>query len=364
MAWPTIGGPPTLPKGVAQALAGGPQPIRRTAFGGGTTRSTADISFEPQSAIDERVRLRAQFGRRADHLIVGQEDDSTRRSSSGSGAPPPQPTKPRRQLGDRVSPPSRRRGPAEKRTIDANAGPDPLLKLKGRLSPSSGPEGAATMRPLTSSPLDDLHGINGMALNSMGGMASSLPAGSMLPGSQLPRSAASPGRHRGAGASPGRHGGGMPGPSSAAAADASVRRRPVAGAEPRLSTEPRLSSASPVGMRRARTWSAEVEDAFRLQMAGYRDLQVPQPIPHPCDSRVRRRAGAHASEPSTAASQPPVATCLVCPWQELLLLGEPPPERWDGEGFIKKLTTRETIGATHPHPHHAPPDPMALYMSL
>ena len=117
MAWNTLGAPPKLPKGVAQALAGGPQPIRRTAFGGGTTRSTADISFEPQSAIDERVRLRAQFGRRADHLIVGQDDDSTRRSSSGSGAPPPQPTKPRRQLGDRVSPPSRRRGPAEKRTI-------------------------------------------------------------------------------------------------------------------------------------------------------------------------------------------------------------------------------------------------------
>ena len=276
MAWNTLGAPPKLPKGVAQALAGGPQPIRRTAFGGGTMRSTADISFEPQSAIDERVRLRAQFGRRADHLIVGQDDDSTRRSSSGSGAPPPQPTKPRRQLGDRVSPPSRRRGPAEKRTIDANAGSDPLLKLKGRLSPSSGPEGAATMRSLTSSPLDDLHGINGMALNSMGGLAASLPAGSMLPGSQLPRSAASPGRHRGAGASPGRHGGGMPGPSSAAAADASARRSPVAGAEHRL------SSASPVGMRRARTWSAEVEDAFRLQMAGYRDLQVPQPIPHPC----------------------------------------------------------------------------------
>ena len=32
------------------------------------------------------------------------------------------------------------------------------------------------MRSLTSSPLDDLHGINGMALNSMGGLAASLPA--------------------------------------------------------------------------------------------------------------------------------------------------------------------------------------------
>ena len=360
MAWSTIGAAPKLPKGVAQALAGGPQPIRRTAFGGGTTRSTADISFEPQSAIDERARLRAQFGRRADHLIVEQDDDSNRRSSSsGSGAPPPQATKPRRQLGDRLSPPSqegRRRGPAEKRTLDPNAGPDPLLKLKGRSSPSSGLEGAATMRSLTSSPLDDLqlHGINGMAFNSMGGMASSLPAGSMLPGSQLPRSAASPGRH----------GGGMPGASSAAATDFACG---VVGAEARL------SSASPVGMRRARTWSAEVEDAFRLQMAGYRDLQAATPA-HPChsppsppptsaplcESEPRAEAGrAHAAEPSPAASQPPVATCLARLWQELLLLGELPPERWDGDGFIKKLTSRETIGETVGAPRIPTMPPMA-----
>ena len=59
-------------------------------------------------------------------------------------------------------------------------------------------------------------------------------------------------------------------------------------------------------MHRARIWSHEVEDQFRLQMAGYRDLQ------------------------------------------ELLLLGEEPPERWQDAhgqpGFIKKLTCRETIG--------------------
>ncbi len=272
-AWGTIGAPPKLPKGVALALAGGPQAIRRTAFGGGNTRATSDISFEPQSAIDERARLRAQFGRRADHLIVEDNDSSRRSSSSGSGAPPPQSAKPRRQLGDRLSPPSqdgRRRGPAEKRPLDPNAGfgsgPDPLLKLKGRLSPSSGPgglEGAATMRSLTSSPLDDLqmHGINGMAFNSMGAMAASLPAGSMLPGSQLPRSPTSSGRH----------GGGTPGASSAATTDFACG---VVGAPPRL------SSASPVGMRRAKVWSAEVEDMFRLQMAGYRDLQAATPTHH------------------------------------------------------------------------------------
>ena len=59
-----------------------------------------------------------------------------------------------------------------------------------------------------------------------------------------------------------------------------------------------------------------------------------------------RASRAHATEPSRAASQPPVATCLAGLWQELLLFGELPPERWDGDGFIKKLTCRETIGAT------------------
>lgn len=60
-------------------------------------------------------------------------------------------------------------------------------------------------------------------------------------------------------------------------------------------------------------------------------------------------------------------TCLARLWQELLLLGELPPERWDGDGFIKKLTSRETIGATlhlhhdpH-HDHHAPHTPLGTH---
>ena len=125
------------------------------------------------------------------------------------------------------------------------------------------------------------------------------------------------------------------------------------------------------------TWSAEVEDAFRLQMAGYRDLQAATPT-HPnihpchsppsppptsaplCESEPRAEAGrAHAAEPSPAASQPPVATCLARLWQELLLLGELPPERWDGDGFIKKLTSRETIGETVGAPRIPTMPPMA-----
>ena len=56
-------------------------------------------------------------------------------------------------------------------------------------------------------------------------------------------------------------------------------------------------------MSRAREWSAEVEDAYRLQEAGYRDET------------------------------------------EAVSLGHPPIERWPPPvGFIRKLITRETIG--------------------
>ena len=58
-------------------------------------------------------------------------------------------------------------------------------------------------------------------------------------------------------------------------------------------------------MLRAREWTPAVENAFRLQEAGYRDER------------------------------------------EALAAGHPPVERWpaeDGEGPIRKLATRETVG--------------------
>ena len=54
---------------------------------------------------------------------------------------------------------------------------------------------------------------------------------------------------------------------------------------------------------RAREWTAEVEDAYRLQEAGYKDER------------------------------------------EALSLGHPPLERWPAPcGFIRKLATRESLG--------------------
>ena len=249
------GGAPKLPKDVALAFAGGPQAVRRTTFGGGMKRSTADISFEPQGAVDEKARLRAAFGRRAEHLIVEQDD-----VSSAPPAPPPQVAKPRRQLGDPVAagPPSR--GPTARR----NASPH----SKARASPTSGLESASTVRAQSSSPPSDelqLHGFSGIA-----SMAASLPIGSRLPGSSQPRSTRSPGSSQPRST---RSPGGAPSASSAAVGyefaggvvGAAAACRP-SGASP--------VSTSPVGMRRARTWSAQVEDSFRLQMAGYRDLQA------------------------------------------------------------------------------------------
>jgi hypothetical protein len=57
----------------------------------------------------------------------------------------------------------------------------------------------------------------------------------------------------------------------------------------------------PIGMTRAKQWSPEVEEAFRLSEAGYRGLA------------------------------------------ELLAMGLPEPERWPESGFIRKLQTRHSF---------------------
>lgn len=58
---------------------------------------------------------------------------------------------------------------------------------------------------------------------------------------------------------------------------------------------------SPVRMARAKEWTEEVEDSYRLQEAGYKDER------------------------------------------EALALGHPPIERWPDGGFIKKLITKESL---------------------
>ena len=61
-------------------------------------------------------------------------------------------------------------------------------------------------------------------------------------------------------------------------------------------------AGAPTRMARAREWTTEVENQYRLQEAGYRDET------------------------------------------EALSLGHPPVERWPEQGFIRKLITRETVG--------------------
>ena len=57
----------------------------------------------------------------------------------------------------------------------------------------------------------------------------------------------------------------------------------------------------PIGMMRAKVWSFEVEEAFRLQEAGYRGIP------------------------------------------EMLAMGLPEPERWPESGYIRKLQTRRSF---------------------
>ena len=261
MSWAMLGGPPKLPKEVMQVLAGGPAVSRRSAFGA-PRRGTPDLTFEPQGAIEEKARLRACFGRRADHLIVEDDQRSSppraQQTAPAASRRQPPPQQPQQQ----APPPRRALG-------GSRANPSKVHSAQ----PQRG-ECAATTKPtgFMRDELDNLqlNGFSGAAtMHSSAGARLGLPGAGVRPG-------------------PSTGSGGPASFGAAAAADAAAAQR--------------LSSASPVAMQRARAWSAEVEDAFRLQMAGYRDLQ------------------------------------------ELLLLGEPVPERWDdGSGFIKKLVCRETI---------------------
>lgn len=267
MSWTMLGGPPKLPKEVAQVLAGGHVPPRRGGAFGAPRRSTPDLTFEPQSTIEEQARLRALFGRRADHLIV--EDDQRRSPPRAQQTAPAASRRQQQPQQPQLQPPAPRRALGGSR-----ANPSKVHSAQPQRADSSRGECAATMKPtMMRDELDNLQlqGFTGATMHASAGARLGLPGSGVRPGPST--------------------GFGGTIPFGAAAAMASV-----ADAQ-------RLSSASPVAMRRARVWSAEVEDAFRLQMAGYRDLQ------------------------------------------ELLLLGESMPERWDdGGGLIKKLVCRETIG--------------------
>ena len=63
------------------------------------------------------------------------------------------------------------------------------------------------------------------------------------------------------------------------------------------------AKGQPIGMTRAKVWSEAVEDAFRLQLAGWRGIP------------------------------------------EILEFGLPEPDRWPETGFIRKLQTRESADA-------------------
>lgn len=273
-SWTMLGGPPKLPKEVAAVLAGGPVVPRRPAFGA-PRHSTPDLTFEPQGALEEKARLRALFGRRADHLIVEQDQRSS----------PPRVQQTAPAASRRHQQPPHQQPPQQQPAQPQQAPPAPRRALGGsRANPSKvhsaqpqRGECAATMKPTVMR--DELDNLQLQGFSGAATMHTSAGARLGLPGTGV-----------------------RPSPPTGSGGTATFGAAATAASAADAAAAQRLSSASPVTMQRARVWSAEVEDAFRLQMAGYRDLQ------------------------------------------ELLLLGEPMPERWDdGKGFIKKLCCRETI---------------------
>lgn len=67
-----------------------------------------------------------------------------------------------------------------------------------------------------------------------------------------------------------------------------------------------VGDVQPTRMMRAKEWNVEVENAYRLQEAGYRDET------------------------------------------EATALGHPPVERWPDLGFVRKLVTKETVTSATP----------------
>ena len=113
-----------------------------------------------------------------------------------------------------------------------------------------------------------------------------------------------PGRRKGGAAGAGGGGGGGGAGSSGGDGSGSDRSSPPLGGTLGGTLGSTAGSLVEAGkMMRAKEWSPEVEHAYRLQEAGYRDEA------------------------------------------EALGLGHPPIERWnDANGFIRKLVTRETLG--------------------
>ena len=117
----------------------------------------------------------------------------------------------------------------------------------------------------------------------------------------------------------GGDGGGMPSSWSAARAEAAgtdaasaarnspSRKGGSGGADSPSGRRAAAAGGVATGMTRAKEWSPEVEDAYRLQVAGYKDEG------------------------------------------EALSLGHPPIERWPDGGFVRKLVTKESLVGAKGH---------------
>jgi hypothetical protein len=100
----------------------------------------------------------------------------------------------------------------------------------------------------------------------------------------------------------------LPGSNAALRSSSALQRNQSPSPPPAMCMSPSLggcaspgAGAAPTGMERAKVWSEEVEEVYRLQEAGYRDEA------------------------------------------ELLACAQPPPERWPN-GCIKKLRARTSLG--------------------
>ena len=300
-----------------------------------------DISFEAE--MERETRLQAAHGRRAAAVAAA--------NATGPPALPPRPNIPSKAA---TLPAGQGQSSfaatfAHKR--DSSMPPPPLPPQPPPALPSQQDpaRGSSRNRPLSSTmplpkasdgnPLDQgLFSVRPMALGPMTINARSTPSNGTIGGQPSPSPAAS----RVAGASLASSRGSLP---AASAGSPQASRRGGASGQSGSSSSPHgahagAASEAPAGgptrIVRAREWSIDVENAYRLQEAGYRDEREALELGHPPVEYWPVPAAAAAA----AANGGAVGAAPGQPLPGQPPIGQPPR----AQALIRKLVTRDSLG--------------------
>ena len=327
---PSYGRAPPMPRQLREFLAGAPQAPNQQRVFGQPRRADRDTTFEMNEGIEREQVRRAAFGRRAE--MISFEGGEAAMSTAAQGEDRRRRVPSREQMEARwrggYGPPSSfaaaaRAGaapsgrPLASEPPSAFAGRPPSQQVRGRRAAGGAPPLAAATAELARLGGDMTLEL-GPTVNTMTVHAAAKPTPkSPGHGRRAPLNGA---RARGAGGSRGAapSGGAAAGrpdsgfcsweaPSVVGVASDAAAGPPQSPSPPRVvAAAAPPAGASPVRMHRAKVWTPAVEDAWRAQLAGYRDV--------------------HEAEAVMGSAV----------------------DRWVNSGFVKKLPTKASVESGAP----------------